>query len=78
MGFAAPLSCCWLGTQLCMAIERWRSQHGESLRSWLQAWAEFEALNALAGYAYENPDNAFPEFADEVCFESARARATRY
>ena len=37
---------------------------------WLQAWAEFEALNALAAHAYENPDNAFPEFVDEVCFEA--------
>ncbi len=49
------------GTQLCMAIERWRRQHGQSLRTWLQAWAEFEALNALAAYGYENPDNTFPE-----------------
>ena len=49
------------GTQLCMAIERWRRQHGQSLRLWLQAWAEFEALNALAAYGYENPDNTFPE-----------------
>ena len=44
-----------------MAIERWRRQHGQSLRLWLQAWAEFEALNALAAYGYENPDNTFPE-----------------
>jgi hypothetical protein len=49
------------GTQLCMAVERWRRQHGESLRVWLQAWAEFEALNALAAYGYENPDNTFPD-----------------
>ena len=25
-----------------------------STRIWLHAWAEFEALNALAAYAYEN------------------------
>jgi MutS domain V len=48
------------GTQLCMAVERWRRQHGQSLRMWLQAWAEFEALNALAAYGYENPYNTFP------------------
>jgi hypothetical protein len=60
------------GTQLCMAIERWRRQHGDALKHWLEAWAEVEALNALAGYAYENPANSFPEFSttDEACFEA--------
>jgi hypothetical protein len=49
-------------TQLCMAIERWKTRHGVALRGWLEAWAEFEALSALANYAHENPDSAFPEF----------------
>jgi MutS domain V len=57
-------------TQLCMAIEAWRLAHRESLRDWLEAWGEFEALNALATYAYENPENIFPLFADETCFEA--------
>jgi hypothetical protein len=51
-------------TQLCMAIERWKTRHGVALRDWLHAWSEFEALNALANYAHENPDSAFPEFAN--------------
>ena len=51
-------------TQLCMAVGRWRTRHGVALRDWLQAWSEFEALNALANYALENPDSAFPEFAN--------------
>ena len=51
------------GTQLCMAIEQWRTEHAGSLRLWLQAWAEFEALNALATYSFENPDHTVPEFA---------------
>ena len=47
----------------------WRSnagedEHGEALRTWLRAWAEFEALNALAAYGYENPDHTFPEFSN--------------
>jgi len=59
------------GTQLCIAIEQWRASHGEALKKWIEAWAEFEALNALAVYGHENPDNAFPEFAsDRVCFEA--------
>jgi hypothetical protein len=59
------------GTQLCMAVEQWRRKHGQSLTIWLEAWAQFEALNALAAYGYENPDNAFPEFAgNETCFDA--------
>jgi hypothetical protein len=62
-------------TQLCMAIERWRTRHSLQLRDWLDAWAEFEALNALANYAYENPYSTFPEFCnglspDAVQFEA--------
>ena len=69
--FYGPSRVLLTGTQLCMAIERWRRQHGEALRVWLQAWTEFEALNALAAYSYENPDNAFPDFAEgETCFEA--------
>jgi DNA mismatch repair ATPase MutS len=60
-----------IGTQLCFAIEQWRAEHGEALRIWLNVWAEFETLNALGAYAYENPENAFPEFSsDEACFEA--------
>jgi len=53
------------GTQLCMAVEQWRIEHRAALRGWLDAWAEFEALNALANYAYENPENTFPDFSTE-------------
>jgi ABC-type multidrug transport system fused ATPase/permease subunit len=59
------------GTQLFMAIENWRIEHGTTLRVWLEAWAEFEALSALANYAYENPENTFPEFSSgETKFEA--------
>jgi len=67
--FYGPSLVLLLGTQLCMLIEGWRIEHGAALRIWLDAWAEFEALNALATYAYENPENTFPEFStDEVKF----------
>lgn len=52
------------GSQLCLAIEHWRTQHGPALRNWLTAWAEFEALCALAGYAYEQPADVFPRFTE--------------
>ena len=47
-----------------MAIEGWRGHNRSALRSWLAAWAEFEALNSLACYAYENPGNVFPEVSE--------------
>jgi hypothetical protein len=69
--FYAPSRLFLAGTQLCMAIEKWRVEYAESLSRWLQAWSEFEALNALAAYGFENPDNTFPEFADSgACFEA--------
>jgi MutS domain V len=67
--FYGPSLALLAGTQLCMAVEHWRRKHGESLRAWLAGWAEFEALNALAAYGYENPDHTFPELAEnEACF----------
>jgi hypothetical protein len=61
-----------LDTQLALAIERWKARHGEDLRVWLDAWAEFEALNALACYAHEHPDDVFPEMLSGAAeFEAA-------
>ncbi|HTW64237.1 MAG TPA: hypothetical protein VME17_06455 [Bryobacteraceae bacterium] len=67
--FYGPSLALLAGTQICMAIERWRSVHEHSLSIWLSVWAEFEALNALAAYAFENPENTFPVFTtSETCF----------
>jgi DNA mismatch repair ATPase MutS len=50
-----------LGTQLALSIERWRRKHGADLACWLDAWAEFEALNAIACYAFEHSGHIFPQ-----------------
>jgi hypothetical protein len=57
----------WLaaGTQLVLAAERWRATHEKDFEGWLDAWAEFEALNALGGYAWEHPEYEFPELVEE-------------
>lgn len=58
-------------TQLILAAERWRKKHASQLEIWLSAWAEFEALNAIAGFAFERPAYAFPQFATEsVTFQA--------
>jgi hypothetical protein len=52
------------GTQMAHAIEAWRARHGPHIREWLDAVGQFEALFALATYAYESPDDPFPEILD--------------
>ncbi len=61
---ALPASFVLWTTQHAFAIEAWRASNGPALRGWLDALGEFEALNALAGYAYERPADPFPDIAD--------------
>ena len=42
-------------------IESWRNRCGQDLGKWLAGVGYFEALNALAGYSFEHPDDIFPE-----------------
>jgi len=61
----APLSALLLlGTQLAFAMERWRAACGPAVERWVAAVGEFEALSAFAGFAYEHPDDPFPEVTD--------------
>jgi hypothetical protein len=60
--FFAPLAYLLLwDTQLAHAIEAWRAASGPAIGDWLTAVGEFEALGALAAYAYEHPDDPFPD-----------------
>lgn len=45
-------------------VERWRAEHGRGVRGWFDALAQLEALSAFAGYAFERPDDLFPEVVD--------------
>jgi DNA mismatch repair ATPase MutS len=63
--FYLPFLVLCVTTQIAWAIDRWRATHGEDLRGWLNAWADFEALSALGNYAFENCDHTFPEFSDD-------------
>jgi hypothetical protein len=47
-----------------LAAERWRTAHGAVIHSWLEVLGEFEALLSLAQYAYEHPEDPFPQFID--------------
>ncbi len=49
------------GTQCAFALERWRLRSGPAVASWLRVVGQFDALCALATFAFENPDDPFPE-----------------
>lgn len=63
-------------TVLCaIAAERWKRRFGPAIRGWLATVGEFEALEALAGYAWEHPGDVLPEFAEEApLFEAEELR----
>lgn len=59
------------GTQLVLAVDHWRGAHEQHFRGWVDAWAEFEALQAMAGYAFEQQGTVFPELVDgDAVFEA--------
>jgi hypothetical protein len=63
--FFAPFAALVLWkTQLAFAVEAWRVGTGPEIAGWLDAVGEFEALESLAAYAYENPADPFPEIVE--------------
>ena len=52
-------------TQTAMALETWRAENGSRIAIWLDAISEFEALAALANYAWEHPGDPFPILAEK-------------
>ncbi|HEV8370777.1 MAG TPA: hypothetical protein VGQ39_22705 [Pyrinomonadaceae bacterium] len=68
--FFAPLAFILLWPLQCaIAIELWRQNSGPAVARWFAAVGEIEALSSIAGYAFEHPDDPFPELVeDEVCF----------
>lgn len=53
------------GLHFALAIERWRQHAGPQIPRWIDAVGEFEALIALASYAFEHPGDPFPELTGE-------------
>jgi hypothetical protein len=64
--FGPPLM--W-GTQIAMAMENWRADHGSSVRRWLDAVSEIEAISCLANYAWEHPADPWPEFSESRSYQ---------
>lgn len=74
--FFAPIAAAVMWeTQFAMAAETWRSRSGRSIRRWLDAAGEFEALCSLASYSFEHPADPFPilnerEGCKKGCFDA--------
>jgi DNA mismatch repair ATPase MutS len=61
-GVIAPILL-W-STNCAMAIEAWRLENGPHLAAWFDAVADLEALGSLSRYAFEHPNDCWPEFAE--------------
>jgi hypothetical protein len=72
--FFAPIGALLMwGTHVALALESWRARCGPRLSVWVAAAGEIEALCALANFAYEHPEDPFPEIVeDEALFEGER------
>ncbi len=71
--FFAPIAAAVLwGTQLSMAVEKWRDRSGRSIRRWLDAAGEFEALSSFAAYSFEHPNDPFPILDDRKAWLDAK------
>lgn len=56
-----------------LALEGWRARAGKAAFGWFRALAEVEALASIGGFAFENPDHAFPELDAEAATFHASA-----
>jgi len=57
--------------RIVFAIEAWHARYGASVRTWIAAIGELEALSSLAAYSYEHPADSFPEFTSGApCFDA--------
>ena len=58
-----------LFVHLAYTIERWRVRYGRLVGEWLEAVGEFEAICSFSAYAYEHPEQPFPEIDEQDrCF----------
>jgi hypothetical protein len=69
--FFAPIAYLLLWEiQISFFVEDWRNKYGSAIEVWITAVAEFEALSSLGGYAFEHPNDPFPELCNQApCFE---------
>jgi len=60
MFFPVAVALLW-SVHFAYALEAWRARYGGNVATWLRTVGEFEALASLAAYAYEHPEDPYPE-----------------
>jgi len=60
---------------VALGLQRWRERYAGNVTDWLNAVADFEALASLGTYAFEHPDDPFPEIAATATQPSLEAQA---
>ncbi len=62
MVYAALAPVLLLDVHLAVRLDRWRAEHGQRIRDWLEALGEWEAIAAMATLAHDHPGWAEPVF----------------
>jgi hypothetical protein len=52
-------------TRLAFAVEDWRLRSGQAIAGWIDAVGRIEAFGSLGAYAFESPDDHYPEIVDD-------------
>jgi MutS domain V len=60
-------------TRLAFAVEDWRLRSGHAIAGWIDAVGRIEAFGSLGAYAFENPDDPYPEIVDDGAVFDAEA-----
>jgi MutS domain V len=55
-----------------MALYKWKGKFAKQAPQYLTIIAEFEALNSLANFAFNNPEFAFPSISEEKMFKATQ------
>jgi hypothetical protein len=66
------------GTHAAISIANWKRANATAMKLWLDTWAEFEALNALATYAFEHSENVYPEILSDSAPATFEASSLRH
>ena len=46
---------------LLLEVEKWKKQNKENVPNWFESIATFDAMSSLANFAYNQPENVYPE-----------------
>lgn len=62
------------GLHIAYKIEEWIADHGDSVQTWFNCIAFFDAYNSLGNFVFNHPNYTFPKLLQtEVCVKSKKA-----